>query len=136
MTISIDSTLAALIKANERITELEKVQAEYVTLVRKYEELILRHADLLKELSRRVRLDDPVVNGLVESCKPLQKVATAFDDNRIDDARPDWGDTRKSCGHVEIYTGRGGGELLMLCHAFEADTALATYNARLKGITQ
>lgn len=136
MTISIDSTLAALIKANERITELEKVQAEYVTLVRKYEELILRHADLVKELSRRVRLDDPVVKGLVEACKPLQNVVVAFDADNLDHARPDWGDTRKSCGHVEIYTGRGGGELLTLRHAFGADEALAAYNARLKEITQ
>ena len=85
-----------------------------------------------KELSTRVRLDDPVVKGLVEACMPLKKVAAAFDDSRLDDARPDWGDTRESCGHVEVYTGRGGGELLMLRHAFEADKALAAYNAKCK----
>lgn len=74
MTISIDSALAALIKANERIKALgdllESTQVKHCQDIDKLRNDFQRAMDAKnKELAAHVRLDDPVVKGLVDRVK-------------------------------------------------------------------
>jgi len=66
---------------------------------------------------------------VVEALRPLAAIADAYDDNWLDDCRPEW--KAKGLGfdvHLdqeEVYSGRGGRRLLTLGDCFRARAALA-----------
>ncbi len=70
---------------------------------------------------------------MMDALMPLAMIAVAFDEDGLDEARPDWKDTESSAAHVEIYGGRGGKELLTLGKCFKARAALRTILDAWKG---
>jgi len=70
---------------------------------------------------------------LRDALEPLKRIADAYDDDGLDEERPDWirrGVSPPIEGRtVELFTGRGGRQLLTLQHAFAARAALALATA-------
>lgn len=59
---------------------------------------------------------------LREALKPFAAVADAYDANKLDDVRPEWGN--QGDADYTILHGRGGKELLTLRHFLNAREAL------------
>lgn len=74
--------------------------------------------------------------GLVAALRPLAAIADAYDANELDDeARKTWGlngqfENDKRPDEIQLYTGRGGKELLTLADCFAARAALAKAEGR------
>ena len=71
---------------------------------------------------------------LVSSVRVLAHIADRYDDNALDDeARKFWGKNDEHTNttppeRIELYSGRGGGELLNLKHCLDARTTLQDLN--------
>ncbi|AEI71048.1 hypothetical protein [EBPR siphovirus 2] len=59
------------------------------------------------------------LDALEAALKPLVKIADRYDDNGLDECRPDWGGT-VTPEKVQLFHGRGGCTLLTLADCFKA----------------
>lgn len=85
-------------------------------------------------------LDEPqpceLTELLVTALAPLVAIANAYDANNLDDeARKRWGknlehENTTTPDQIEIYSGRGGQELLTLAHCFEARKLVERWTKR------
>jgi len=68
------------------------------------------------------------MDEIIAALKPLAAIADAYDDDGLDEERPDWirrGVSKPLEGReVELLSGRGGRRLLTLNDAFEARRVL------------
>jgi len=73
------------------------------------------------------------LRGLVEAADVLSKIADAYDNNALDDeARKTWGKNDELLNttphdRIELYSGRGGKQLLTLADCMNARAALAPF---------
>jgi hypothetical protein len=74
----------------------------------------------LKKIERLMTMQ---IMTLKAALRPLAAIADAYDADELDHARPSWGGVENPSS-VELYSGRGGRQLLTLAHAFAARDAL------------
>ena len=84
-------------------------------------------AYMVNDLEAEINRLEKQVEALREAIKPLANIADRYDDEGLDEARPSWRD--KGIGgapfdKIELFTGRGGAQLLTLADAFAARVAL------------
>lgn len=65
------------------------------------------------------------IGEALAALRPLAAIADRYDDDGLDEARPEWGDNSRDPESIELLSGRGGKQLLTLADAFRARTALA-----------
>ena len=90
-----------------------------------------RYEDENGGLKRQILKLDSRIAVLEKALKPLANIADVYDDDGLDQCRPEW-NSRSVNGKradeddsdVELYSGRGGRELLYLRDALEARVAL------------
>jgi hypothetical protein len=76
-------------------------------------------------------MDERTRTMLWQALEPLKRIADAYDANLLDDeARRVWGPNdeytnRLDPARIELYSGRGGTQMLTLAHCFAARAALA-----------
>lgn len=67
----------------------------------------------------------PVGTEVLAALRPLAAVADRYDDNALDEARPERGDNHREPETIALLATRSGRTLLTLADAFNARTALA-----------
>lgn len=67
----------------------------------------------------------PPLAELVEAVRPIAAIADAYDDNGLDEARPEWGHNHLQPEAIELLTTGSGRTLLTLADALRTRTALA-----------
>jgi hypothetical protein len=64
------------------------------------------------------------IERLVAALRPLAAIADAYDTNRLDECRPEWGEGELKDSQTILFEGRGGKTLLTLEDALRARAAL------------
>ena len=62
------------------------------------------------------------IERLREALAPLVEIANSYDDTHLDEHRPSWGD--RDPRTIELFSGRGGRQLLTLQQCLDARAAL------------
>lgn len=119
--------------AQERTNNLMELATTFALAVRGSEELdvstLTAHANLLAAITAECES----AQGLALALRPLETIADAYDDNALDDeARKIWGlndeyTNKTPHDEIELYSGRGGKELLNLEQCMEARSSLLAY---------
>lgn len=74
--------------------------------------------------------NDQLVLDLIKALKPLSYIYERYLDNGLDECRPDWEEGEEADLATELYSGRGGRNLLTLKDAKLAAIALMNYEER------
>ena len=81
-------------------------------------------ADAKSNAARVVQLTK-LCRELVGNLTKLSNIADMYCQDRLDEARPSWGDDDKDANQIELFTGRGGTRLLTLQDALDARQSIA-----------
>lgn len=65
------------------------------------------------------------IEELERALWPLAEIAVAYRKDGLDECRPSWGDGEAADSQKELFSGRGGKQLLTLEHALRAHAALS-----------
>lgn len=87
-------------------------------------------ADMLEDILKERRQLNRSIALLTKALEPMQRIADAYDANNLDDeARKVWGPNdeftnTRDPSTIDLYTGRGGRQLLTLADCLEARDVL------------
>jgi len=84
----------------------------------------------VNQIEYEIDIKDAEIKRLRDALSPLKAIADAYDDNSLnDEARKVWGKNNELTNttptdQIQLYSGRGGRELLTLAHCLEARNVL------------